>query len=341
MARRDFGRYKIIEEIGRGAMGVVYKATDPAIGRTVAVKAINTSYLENVGVAPDEYYRRFQREAEVAGRLNHPNVVKIYDLGPDYLVMEYVEGDSLAALIRRRKGMPLSRLLEIVGQVGEALDYAHSQGVVHRDVKPANIMLQPDGRVKVMDFGLARIESSTLTAAGEILGSASYMAPEMILGHTADARSDIFGLGVVAYELMTGDRPFGGGSVSQIVHRIVKESPSSPHALNLDLPPDYDPIFAKVLAKEPAMRYARAGDFVADLVLKKWADRDPELLPVAKKEQPRTVLQPKDPLEEAPTSVVQGPFAAVPRAAGPSDPGSATMMSLSMRSGKTSSDSTG
>jgi TonB family protein len=272
MSRRTFGRYKIVEEIGRGAMGVVYRAVDPAIGRTVAVKAINQSYLETLGVQADEYYRRFQREAEVAGRLSHPNIVTIYDLGPDYLVMEFVEGQSLDATIRGGVRLPLSRMLEIVGQIAEALDYAHSQGVVHRDVKPANIMIQPNSVVKVMDFGLARIESSTLTAAGEILGSASYMAPEMILGRPADPRSDIFGLGVVAYELMTGDRPFAGGSVSAIIHKIVKENPGSAHALNLAVPPEYDHIFARVLAKDPGARHPTAGDFVDDLVLKKWSD---------------------------------------------------------------------
>jgi TonB family protein len=276
MGRREFGRYKIVEEIGRGAMGVVYRASDPVIGRTVAVKVVNASYLEEVGVQAEEYYRRFQREAEVAGRLNHPNIVKIFDRGHDYLVMEFVEGQSLAAHIRGHVALPLSRMLEIVGQIAEALDYAHAQGVVHRDVKPANVMIQPDGVVKVMDFGLARIESSTLTAAGEILGSASYMAPEVIMGTAAGAQSDIFGLGVVAYELMTGGRPFGGGSVSAIIQRIVKDRPGSAHALNLSVPPDYDNIFLRVLAKEPSARYKTAGEFVDDLVLKKWADRDPE-----------------------------------------------------------------
>jgi len=276
MAHPDFGRYKIVEEVGRGAMGVVYRATDPAIGRTVALKVINEAYLETIGVRAAEYFERFRREAETAGRLNHPNIVKIYDLGPRFIVMEFVEGESLAAVIRARKRLPLSRILQFVQEAAGALDYAHSRHIVHRDVKPANFMVQPNGVVKVMDFGLARIESSTLTAAGEILGSAAYMAPEVIMGRPADARSDIFSLGVVTYELMTGDRPFGGGSISTIISKILRESPRPARELNVRLPPDYDSILARALTKEPDARYARAGDLASALVLKKWADDEPQ-----------------------------------------------------------------
>ncbi len=277
MGRRDFGRYKIAEELGRGAMGVVYRATDPLLGRSVAIKAINQAYLENLGVSAAEYYQRFRREAEVAGGLNHPHIVKIFDLGPDYIVMELVEGQSLHALLRARTHFTLSRILEMVAQVADALDCAHAQGIVHRDIKPANIMRRPDGSVTVMDFGLARVESSTLTVAGEILGSASYMAPELVLGAQADAKSDIFALGVVAYELMTGERPFAGPSITSILYKIVQEPPPSAHGVNLNVPPDYDDVFAKVLAKEAAGRYQKAGDFASELTLKKWVDRDPVL----------------------------------------------------------------
>jgi TonB family protein len=277
VGRRDFGRYKIAEELGRGAMGVVYRATDPLLGRSVAIKAINQAYLENLGVSAAEYYQRFRREAEVAGGLNHPHIVKIFDLGPDYIVMELVEGESLRAVLRARTHFSLSRILEMVAQVADALDCAHAQGIVHRDIKPANIMRRPDGSVTVMDFGLARVESSTLTAAGEILGSASYMAPELVLGAQADAKSDIFALGVVAYELMTGERPFAGPSITSILYKIVQEPPPSAHGVDLNVPPDYDDIFAKVLAKEAAGRYQKAGDFASELTLKKWVDRDPVL----------------------------------------------------------------
>jgi TonB family protein len=273
-----FGRYKIAEEIGRGAMGVVYRAVDPAIGRTVAIKVINESYLNSVGVEPAEYFERFKREAEVAGRLNHPGIAKIYDLGPNFIIMEYIDGRDLSALLRAPTQQHLSEALNIVSQISSALDHAHAHGVIHRDVKPANILVQPDGGVKVMDFGLARIDSSTLTAAGEILGSASYMAPEIVKGRPATAQSDIFSLGVVAYELMTGNRPFGGASISAIIHSIVQATPRPIHVVNLSLPPDYDVIFARVLAKEATDRFPSAGEFACALDQKKWTDRDPTLL---------------------------------------------------------------
>jgi serine/threonine-protein kinase len=278
VARRDFGRYKIAEEIGRGAMGVVYRALDPMMGRRVAIKAINTSYLEGVGVRAAEYLERFRREAEVAGALSHPHIVKIYDLGPDYLVMEYVEGQSLASLLQGRQRMPPERILQIVAEIAAALDFAHSRGIVHRDIKPGNVMVQPDGSAKVMDFGLARIASSTLTAAGEILGSVSYMAPEVILGRPADARSDIFSLGVVAYEMMTGERPFGGGSITVIIQNVVRMSPRPARHLNSNLPPEYDAIFDRALAKDPGARYATAGAFAAELGLRRWSEAERPLV---------------------------------------------------------------
>lgn len=274
---QSFGRYKIVEELGRGAMGVVYRASDPLIERTVAIKVINEQYLASVGVEPGEYFERFKREAEVAGRLNHPGIVKIFDLGPNFLVMEFIEGQTLAALMRAHSKQQLSSVLKIVSQAAAALDYAHGQGITHRDVKPANLMVQPGGSVKVMDFGLARIDSSTLTRAGEILGSASYMAPEIVLGRPATPRSDVFSLGVVAYELMAGDRPFGGASISSIIQSIVKSTPKPVHTINLSLPPDYDEIFARALAKDPSARYPNAGAFAEALVQKRWADRDPTI----------------------------------------------------------------
>jgi TonB family protein len=266
----SFGRYKVAEELGRGAMGVVYRAVDPAIGRSVAIKAINRSYLESLGVRPEEYAERFQREAQVAGALNHPHIVKIFDLGPDYLVMEYVEGQTLAAMLRARGRVPHMTALRILGQAAAAVDHAHASGIVHRDIKPANIMMQPDGSVKVMDFGLARIESSTLTAAGEVLGSAAYMAPEVVLGQPADARSDNFSLAVVAYELLTGLRPFAGPTVSAIIQSVVRTTPRSVRELDATLPPEVDPAFARALAKEPAERYALAGDFARALASAPW-----------------------------------------------------------------------
>ncbi len=267
---RNFGRYKVAEELGRGAMGVVYRAVDPVIGRTVAIKAINHAYLESVGVRGEEYQARFEREAQVAGGLDHHNIVKIYDLGPDYLVMEHVEGQTLATRLRQDGPLDRETALRVVHETAAALDYAHGLGVVHRDIKPANVMLTRQGAVKVMDFGLARIESSTLTAAGEILGSAAYMAPEVIQGQPADPRSDNFALAVMAYELLTGERPFGGATVSAIIHNVVRSQPRSPRELNRKLPPEYDAIFSRAFAKDPAERYSRALDFAEALASCAW-----------------------------------------------------------------------
>jgi len=262
VSSQEFGRYQVMEEVGRGAMGVVYRAQDPIIGRTVAIKAINRSVLASMDVGGEEYLERFRREAQVAGGMNHPNIVKVFDLGDDYIVMEFVTGRSLATLIRAG-GLTQDRGLEIVGAVAGALDYAHAQGITHRDIKPANVMVQDDGVVKVMDFGLARIESSNLTAAGAVMGSASYMAPEIVMGRPADPRSDIFSLGVLAYETLGGSRPFPGKTVSVIMMSIVRESPRPAHEANL--PVEFDVVFEKALAKEPERRYQSAGDFAEAL----------------------------------------------------------------------------
>ncbi len=261
---QDFGRYEVIEEVGRGAMGVVYKGRDPFIGRTVAIKALNRAFLAQMEVGAEEYLERFRREAQVSGVLNHPNIVKVFDLGPDFMVMEFVEGQSLAAVIKSPNPPGAQRMLEIVASVADALDYAHRHGVVHRDIKPANIMVQTDGLVKVMDFGLARIGGSQLTAAGAVLGSASYMAPEVIMGRPADPRADIFSLGVTAYEALTGHRPFPGKSVSVIITSIIREPPK--RIAEFGLPHEYDAIFEKVLAKEANDRYQTATEFSAALL---------------------------------------------------------------------------
>jgi serine/threonine-protein kinase len=261
---QDFGRYEVIEEVGRGAMGVVYKGRDPFIGRTVAIKALNRAFLAQMEVGAEEYLERFRREAQVSGVLNHPNIVKVFDLGPDFMVMEFVEGQSLAAVIKGPNPPGAQRMLEVVASVADALDYAHRHGVVHRDIKPANIMVQPDGLVKVMDFGLARIGGSQLTAAGAVLGSASYMAPEVIMGRPADPRADIFSLGVTAYEALTGHRPFPGKSVSVIITSIIREPPK--RIADFGLPHEYDAIFEKVLSKEANDRYQTATEFSAALL---------------------------------------------------------------------------
>lgn len=273
MSTPSFGRYEILGEVGRGTMGVVYRARDPIIGRMVAIKAINQSFLKSMEVEAGEFLERFRREAQVAGGMNHPNVVKIYDLGDDYMVMEFIEGESLDRLLHSGTPLPAARKLAVISEIAEALDYAHQQGIVHRDIKPANVMIAREGgHVKVMDFGLARIAQSNLTGAGSVLGSASYMAPEVVLGRTADAHSDIFSLGVLAYEVLTGQRPFGGKSVSVILSKIVSDEPPSAEQIPLELPAGFNEIFERVLAKDPGRRYTTAAAFAAVLAEQPWPE---------------------------------------------------------------------
>jgi TonB family protein len=258
-----FGRYEIQQEIGEGAMGRVYKAWDPLVRRVVAIKTIRPEYLTHE--TSEEYLRRFRREAQAAGRLSHPNIVSIYDVGEDYFVMEFLEGVSLQAILAHRVMLPLSEALRILTPVAEAIDYAHHAGVIHRDVKPANIMIQPDGRPKLMDFGVARLPTSAITDSGQSFGSPSYMAPELIASDDVTPRADLFSFGVVAYETLTGKRPFQGDSITAIIYRIVHEPAPPPRAFNDDLPPHHDEVFRRALAKEPALRFPAAQSFVAAL----------------------------------------------------------------------------
>jgi len=254
------GRYEILGEIGRGAMGVVYKARDPHIDRTVAIKTISLFDLEP---ADDQEFReRFQQEARTAGRLSHPGIVAIFDVGSDpetnapYIVMEYVAGSSLSRLLLEDHGkMPLDPALQIVQEVAEALDYAHSEGVTHRDVKPANILLTADGRAKLADFGIARLDQSHLTLPGRLLGSPAYMAPEQMKGEATDGRSDLFSLGVVLYRLSTGYRPFQGNSTATVCYKLLRQDPLPPSALNSELPFELDDFLSRAMAKEPEQRF--------------------------------------------------------------------------------------
>jgi len=258
-----FGRYEIQQEIGEGAMGRVYKAWDPLVRRVVAIKTIRSEYLTHE--TSEEYVRRFRREAQAAGRLSHPNIVSIYDVGEDYFVMEFLEGVSLQAILAHRVMLPLSEALRILAPVAEAIDYAHHAGVIHRDVKPANIMIQPDGRAKLMDFGVARLPTSAITDSGQSFGSPSYMAPELIASDDVTPHADLFSFGVVAYETLTGKRPFQGDSITAIIYRIVHEPAPPPRAYNDDLPPHHDEVFRRALSKEPTNRFPTAQSFVAAL----------------------------------------------------------------------------
>jgi serine/threonine-protein kinase len=263
---QTLGRYRLLGELGRGAMGVVYRAEDPMLSRTVAIKTISM-----VADAEEraEYEKRFYQEAKAAGGLSHPNVVTIYDIGHAgdvvYMAMEYVEGTELRDLLQGGR-LDAAAAVDIAAQVAEGLAYAHARGVVHRDVKPANIMVSRDGPAKIMDFGIARMRASDVkTQTGMLLGSPKYMAPEQLLGGPIDPRCDIFSLGVVLYEALTGAPPFSGADISQIMYQIVHATPPPPSAVNSRVPPMLDLVVAKALAKDPAARYQDARALAADL----------------------------------------------------------------------------
>jgi len=267
MIPQTLDRYRIQAEIARGAMGKVYRGYDPLCRRVVAIKTIRPEYLGQRNAK--DYLLRFQREARAAGTLSHPNIVTIYDVNENYFVMEYLEGVTLLSLLARRGGFQPNKVLDIVGPIADALDHAHQNGIIHRDIKPSNIMILADGQPKIMDFGVAHLESTIMTADGESFGSPPYMSPEQILGDEPTAQADIFSLGVVTYEMMTGQRPFTGDKIPSILFRVVNMEPPSPRKWKPDLPARYVEIFNTVLAKKPAHRYANAADFVRALQLSK------------------------------------------------------------------------
>src|SRR6185295_15232628 len=257
MEASKLGRYAIQSELGRGAMGVVYKATDTALERTVAVKTVNMA-LERDGA--EKYEARFYQEARAAGSLNHPNIVTVYDVGKEgnvaYMAMEFIEGEELRALLAAGRALPVSQAVSIAAQVAEGLAYAHQHGVVHRDVKPANIMVLADGPVKSTDL---------LTQTGMMLGSPKYMSPEQVIGKRADHRSDIFSLGVILYETLTGSAPFSGENVTALMYQIVNFAPPAPSAVNPAVPELLNFIVAKMLAKPLEERYQSAPELANDL----------------------------------------------------------------------------
>ncbi len=264
------GRYEILDEIGKGAMGVVYLAKDPLIGRLVALKTFRIGY--SVKDSEMEQFRaRFRREAQSAGILSHPNIVTIHDVveeseeGVAFIAMEYVRGTNLKVLLQGPMPLEPGFVAGVVDQVADALDYAHSRGVVHRDVKPANIIITADNRVKITDFGIARLDSSNLTQEGQLLGTPNYMSPEQILGKEVDHRADIFSLGVVLYEMLTRHKPFQGENLTVVSHRIVYDQFTPPADYVRELPPGVEAILAKALDKDPGRRYQRACDMADDL----------------------------------------------------------------------------
>ncbi|MGQ0578998.1 MAG: serine/threonine-protein kinase [Betaproteobacteria bacterium] len=261
------GRYEILAELGQGAMGVVYKARDPMLDRVVAIKTVNLT-LPKDELA--EYEARFYQEAKAAGGLSHRNIVTIYDIGRSeriaYMAMEFLEGNELRKLLQARTPIPLAMALEIGAQVAEGLQYAHERQIIHRDIKPANIMVLQDGLVKITDFGIARMRNNEVkTMTGMILGSPKYMSPEQVSGKRADARSDIFSLGVVIYETLTGTSPFVADNIHGVMYQTMNFNPPAPRTLNPDLPEVLNFIVAKALAKNLDDRYQRARDLAHDL----------------------------------------------------------------------------
>lgn len=260
------GRFEIIGEIGAGAMGKIYEGYDPTINRRVAVKTIHTSLRTGNS---ERVRQRFLREAQAAGALNHPNIVTIYQADEagaySFIAMEFLEGETLETLIQKRAPFPLEEICRLVTPICEALDYAHRNGVVHRDIKPANIMLTNDEVVKVMDFGIAHVDYSTLTQDGAVLGTPSYMSPEQIGGDKVDGQSDIFSLGVIVYEMATGQRPFLGESLATISNRILSQTPLRASELNTKLSPALDATLAQAMAKDKAQRFVTAKEFAEAL----------------------------------------------------------------------------
>src|SRR5882757_2421253 len=265
MSIQTVGRYEITGELGRGAMGVVYKALDPTIGRTVALK---TMRLDVHGLDAQEMVRRFQNEARAAGVLNHPNIVTIYDAGEQdgifYIAMEFIEGTTLHELLAEKRVLATEEVLQLTRQICRGLDYAHSNGIAHRDIKPANIMITGNGTVKIMDFGIAK-SGGQVTNTGQVLGTPNYMAPEQVKGRQLDGRSDLFSLGVILYEMLTGEKPFVGQNVTTIIYKIVNENPITPRDLDVTVHPGLSAIVTKALAKAPDDRYQTGADLVRDL----------------------------------------------------------------------------
>lgn len=260
------GRYEILEELGRGAMGVVYRARDPSIGRLIAIKTIRMTELSDP-VESARLRERLRREAHSAGILSHPGIVVVYDVGQQgdlaYIAMELVPGRSLESLLEDKQPPPQQTILNLLRQTAAALDYAHKRGIVHRDIKPANILISEDGVVKITDFGVAKISSShQLTVAGTVLGTPNYMSPEQIQGQPVDGRADQFALAVIAYEVLTGEKPFTGEQLTTVLYKIVAEPPRPPQEINPTLPWAVSLVLNRALAKDPEERYPSCTEFI-------------------------------------------------------------------------------
>jgi eukaryotic-like serine/threonine-protein kinase len=315
------GRYDLREELGRGAMGVVFHGFDPVIGRDVAVKTLRLSEA-GTGLSRNELIGRFQTEARAAGLLTHPNIVVVFDAGEEdglfYITMEFVQGRSLQTLIDAHQPFPVSRVLKVMEQVCSALDFAHQHNVVHRDIKPANLMLTSDDVVKITDFGTAKILQFGTAQTAHVMGTPSYMSPEQVKGKPVDGRSDIFSLGVILYELMTGEKPFPGQNITTVIYKIINEEPIPPRSLDSSIHPGLSAVISRALAKDPGARYQSCHELLS--ALKNYhemtnPDVTARVTPVASKSTPavnRTAAAPSIP------RVAASPMLATPHDPDPS-----------------------
>jgi len=264
----NLGRYQVTYILGKGAMGTVYKGVDPAINRPVALKTIRLDFVSD----PEELAElkeRLHREAQAAGKLSHPNIVTIYDVGSEgslqYIAMEYLEGQTLEELIKKKVRFNYRIIAQIISQICAAMEYAHEYGIVHRDIKPANIMVLSDYRIKVMDFGIARVDSNSMTKTGIAMGTPNYISPEQLKGVEIDRRADLFSLGVVMYEMLLGRRPFKGENLTSLMYSIMNREPEKPSSVNPQVPLLFDHIIGRALRKDPNERYQKASEVSADL----------------------------------------------------------------------------
>jgi eukaryotic-like serine/threonine-protein kinase len=309
------GRYRIIRKLGAGGMADVYLAEDQELGRSVAIKILNDRHAND-----DQFVERFRREAKNAASLSHPNIVSIYDRGEAegtyYIAMEYLDGRSLKELIVGRGPAPIKIAIDYARQILAAVGFAHKHGIVHRDIKPHNVLVGPEGRLKVTDFGIARSGASQMTEVGSIIGTAQYLSPEQARGAPVDQTSDLYSVGVVLYEMLTGQVPFTGDTPLEIAMKHLSEVPRPPSELRSEVPHDLDSIVLRALAKDPADRYQSAEEMDADL------QRVLEGLPVDPETETAAtaVLSGAGVLAAAPTSVMTRPGTAVP--ARPAPPGS-------------------
>jgi len=267
---QTIGRYQVQDSVGYGAMGAVYRAFDPLIKRTLAIKTIRLD-IPRQSPQYKSFIERFYHEARISGTLSHPNIVTLFDIGEEggvpYLAMEFVEGETLSSILERGVRFPPEKVIGLISQIASAVDYAHSKGVIHRDIKPSNLILYEAERVKVTDFGIAKLVDAEITHSGTLLGTPSYMSPEQAMGDKLDGRSDIFSLGVCAFEMLSGEQPFPGTNVTSILYKLVHVDPVEPANLEMNglVPEKWHEVFGRVLAKRPDDRYQTATDFVQDL----------------------------------------------------------------------------